>query len=84
MNADLADTNDWFRRWKRKQGIHSLLLICYPLTSRRDHIGKPVSVGFISKKFSAAVITAGFDKGSYKLLDIRPKGLTDEVFVAGD
>lgn len=84
MNADLADTIDWFRQWKLKQGIHSPLIICHPLGGKRNLIANPVSVEYISRRFSAAVIAAGFKGGSYKLLDIRPKGLTDEFLEAGD
>ena len=84
MNSDLANTINWFRQWKRKQGINSPHLICHPRTSERGLIGKPVSVEYLSRRFSAAVVAAGLKKGSYTLRDLRPKGLTDEYMIAGD
>ena len=84
MSEDLAATIDWFRRSKRKQGVYSPYVIFYPRKSRRHLIGKPVSVEYISRRFSAAVVKAGLEKGSYTLRDLRPKGLTDEYLQAGD
>lgn len=82
-SGDLAALLDWFREWKKAQGILSKHFVVYPTTSRRRSIGKPVSVGYLSRQFSAAVIAAGFEKGKYKLKDLRKKGLTDEARKAG-
>ena len=74
----------WFRRWKKDQGfvgVHHAIV--YPTTSRRRSIGKPVSVGYLSKAFAAAIVAAGIEKGRYTLRDLRKKGLTDEARIAG-
>jgi len=85
MNEDLAATVEWFRRWKRRQGITSPYLICHPLDApRRSMISQPVSVEYISRRFTQAAIAAGFKPGTYTLRDLRAKGLTDEFEIAGD
>lgn len=84
MNDDLAGIVEWFKQWKADLNIVSPHLVVYPTTSRRSSIGKPVSVGYLSRKFAAAVVAAGFEPGTYALRDIRPKGLTDEFRIAGD
>lgn len=84
MNDDLAGTVEWFKKWKADLNIVSPHLVVYPTTSRRRSIGKPVSVGYLSRKFAEAVVAAGFAPGTYALRDIRPKGLTDEFRIAGD
>ncbi len=40
---------------------------------------KPISVAYLSRKFSEAVVAAGFSAGAYVLRDLRKKGLTDEA-----
>jgi hypothetical protein len=84
MNDDLAGIVEWFKQWKADLNIVSPHLVVYPTTSRRSSIGRPVSVGYLSRKFAAAVVAAGFEPGTYALRDIRPKGLTDEFRIAGD
>lgn len=84
MNEDLAESIQWFRDWKTEQGIVSPYLVVYSTSSKRRHIGKPISVGYLSRKFAAALISADLPKSKYTLRDIRPKGLTDEFLVAGD
>jgi hypothetical protein len=84
MNDDLAGIVEWFKQWKADLNIVSPHLVVYPTTSRRRSIGKPVSVGYLSRKFAEAVVAAGFEPGTYALRDIRPKGLTDEFRIAGD
>ena len=83
-NSDLIETIEWFRAWKRQQNIHSPHLVCYPRHMARRFIGKPVPVEYLSRRFTDAVETAGFARGTYTLRDLRPKGLTDEFEVAGD
>lgn len=82
-DGDLAKTLQWFRDWKKSQDILSKHFVVYPKTSRRRSIGQPVSVGYLSRCFAEAVIAAGFEKGKYKLKDLRKKGLTDEARKAG-
>lgn len=41
--------------------------------------GQPVTIKYLSKKFSQAVVNAGYMKGQYVLRLIRHKGLTDEA-----
>jgi hypothetical protein len=84
MNSDLVDTVQWFRDWKMKQDIDSAYLVVYPTSSKRRYIGKPLSVSYLSRRFAAAVVAAGLERGTYTLRDIRPKGLSDEFVVAGD
>lgn len=79
-------TLQWFREWKKKEGFDGRMIkhfICYPTTSRRRSIGKPISVGYLSRKFAYALLKAGFDKGTYVVRDLRKKGLTDEARIAG-
>jgi hypothetical protein len=84
MNDALEEIVTWFRNWKTQQGIVSPFLVVYPKSTKRRFIGKPVSVGYLSGKFSEAVVSAGLTKGIYTLRDIRPKGLSDEFVTAGD
>jgi hypothetical protein len=83
LNDALVDLVLWFREWKRQQNLVSRHLICYPayyarMARHRDLVGKPLSVGFLSRRFAQAVIDAGYDKGAYRLYDNRRKGITDE------
>ncbi|AWN17137.1 hypothetical protein SALB1_2941 [Salinisphaera sp. LB1] len=76
-NEDLIEVIEWFREWKREQRLISATLVCYPLKiSKRSLSGKPVSVAYISRRFTAAARAAGLD--GYTLNDMRPKALTDE------
>lgn len=79
----LEETLQWFRDWKRSQGIISPYFVVYPTTSRRRSIGKPVSTEYLSRRFAAAVVLAGYAKGAYQLRDVRKKGLNDEAILAG-
>lgn len=74
----------WFRAWKQAQdfvGVHRFVV--YPREARRRFVGRPVSVNYLSKRFSWAVLEAGFPKGKYVLRDLRKTGLTDEAKKAG-
>ncbi len=82
-DGGIEATLAWFRQWKKTQAIASPHVVVYPTTSRRRSIGKPVSVGYLSKAFAAAIVAAGLEKGMYTLRDLRKKGLTDEARIAG-
>jgi len=82
-DGDLAAAVRWFRQWKAGQGILSEHLICYPKTMRRHLIGKPLTVDYLSRRFSEALVEAGFPIGTYVLRDLRKKGLTDEARATG-
>lgn len=84
MNEDLAEALQWFREWKTAQRIVSPYFVVYPRSSHKRYIGKPVSVGYLSRRFAEAQVLAKLPKGAYQLRDMRPKGLTDEFMIAGD
>jgi hypothetical protein len=73
----------WFRRWKEQQGIISKHVVVFPLSARKKDAGKPVSRDYLSRRFAAAVVAAGFEAGAYTLRDLRKTGLTDEARIAG-
>jgi hypothetical protein len=60
INDDLTDLLQWFRDWKRGQCILSDHFVVYPLTSRHNCIGKPITRGYLSEKFKLACIAAGY------------------------
>ena len=60
MNRDLAALVAWFYSWKRKQGVLSRHVACYPRTARQDMRGKPLSVPYMSRKFTAACRKLGY------------------------
>lgn len=82
-DGGIEATLAWFRQRKAAQGIVSPHVVVYPTSSQRRYIGKPVSVGYLSRAFGAAVVAAGLGKGQYTLRDLRKKGLTDEARIAG-
>lgn len=84
INDDLAGVIQSLKDWKAESQIVSPYLAVYDAGSKRRHIGKPLSVGYLSHAFAAAVGAAGFVKGKYTLRDIRPKGLSDEYVIAGE
>lgn len=75
-DSDLAQLLNEMATAKRDAGIVSGYLVVYPVGKRRT--GHPITVGYLSHKFSAAVTAAGFEKGTFTLRDLRPKALTDE------
>lgn len=79
----IETTLQWFREWKEKQDLRLVKhFICYPKTSRRRSIGKPISVDYLSRRFAEASARAGL-AGKYTPRDLRKKGLTDEARIAG-
>ena len=60
MNRDLAALVAWFYSWKRKQGVLSRHVVCYPRTARQDMRGEPLSVVYMSRKFTAACRKLGY------------------------
>lgn len=78
LNDAVMDLVQWFRDWKQKQGILSTLLICYPTYFRRDYIGQPVSVKYLSGRWGESAVKAGFEPGQYWMYDTRKKSITDE------
>lgn len=83
VDGAIEETLQWFANWKREQGIVSPHIIVYPPESRKQSIGKPLTASYLSRRFADAVVAAGFPKGSYKLRDLRKKGLNDEAVMAG-
>ena len=77
-------TLQWFREWKKSQGIVSNAVVVYPKTARRQDVGRPVSRDYLSRRFAEAVVYAGFPAGAYTLRDLRKTGLTDEARIAGE
>lgn len=75
-NDDLEELIRWWMAWKKRQGLATPYLMCYPRKSRSR--GKPFSVKQLSRQFRAAAVAAGFPDGFYQLRDVRPKSLTDE------
>lgn len=83
VDGAIEETLQWFVNWKREQGIVSQYIVVYPRSSRKRSIGKPLTTSYLSRKFTAAVVAAGFPRGAYKLRDLRKKGLNDEAVMAG-
>ena len=83
VDGSIEETLQWFRDWKRDQGIVSQHVVVYPRSSRKRSIGKPLTASYLSRRFAGAVVAAGYPKGSYKLRDVRKKGLNDEAVLAG-
>ena len=74
----LAETVKWFRQWKKYNHIISPLLIVFPAYFSKDWAGKPVSTRYISRKFSEAVVAAGYPKGRWVLRNLRHTGISTE------
>ncbi len=73
----------WFRRWKADQGIVAPWVVVYPKGARRQDVGRAVSRDYLSRRFAEAVVSAGFEPGTYTLRDLRKTGLTEEARIAG-
>lgn len=74
----------WFRDWKKAQGLISSHVVVFPREGfRRRDVGRPVSVGYLSRRLAEAVVAGGFPKGAYQLRDLRRTGLTEEAKRAG-
>ncbi len=83
MNQDLRDLVEWFRQWKREQGIISPYLMVYPTYFDKRSRSKPVKHRFMQLSWADACTEAGY-KGEYQLRDLRKKGLTDEFVSQGE
>lgn len=83
MSADLAELYRYFRDRKRAAQIVSPHGVAYGTESAQRLIGRAVSTEYISRRFAAASVAAGFKPGQYPLRDLRPKGLTDEARIVG-
>ncbi|OEY68081.1 hypothetical protein BG841_13990 [Marinobacter sp. X15-166B] len=83
MNKELRQLVDWFREWKRKQGIISPYLMVYPQYFDKRSRTKPVKHRFMQLSWAQACTDAGY-KGQYQLRDLRKKGLTDEFVSQGE
>lgn len=83
MNQDLRDLVDWFRAWKKKQGIISPYLMVYPTYFDKRSRTKPVKHRFMQLAWAQACADAGY-KGQYQLRDLRKRGLTDEFLSQGE
>lgn len=81
----IADALEWFRAFKKEQGYMAAVkhFAVYRKKLQKRHVGKPISVGYLSKRFAAAVVKAGFTPGKYTLRDLRKTALTDEARIAG-
>lgn len=77
--GELAATVKWFREWKKANSIISPYLCVQPKYKRYGVAGQPVTVKYLSRKFSDAVKAAGYAPGTWTLRLIRHKGLTDEA-----
>ena len=83
MNQELRDLVDWFRNFKRQQGIISPYLMVYPNYFDKRSRTKPVKHRFMQLSWAQACEDAGY-KGQYHLSDLRKKGLTDEFLSQGE
>jgi hypothetical protein len=81
-NEDLEALLHWWLDWKKRQGVATPYLMCFPRKSRSR--GQPFTVQQLSREFRAAAKAAGFPDGFYQLRDVRPKSLTDEWRVDAD
>jgi len=83
MNQELRELVDWFRNFKRQQGIISPYLMVYPNYFDKRSRTKPVKHRFMQLSWAQACEDAGY-KGQYHLSDLRKKGLTDEFISQGE
>jgi hypothetical protein len=83
MNTELRQLVDWFRNWKREQGIISPYLMVYPRYFDMRSRTQPVKHRFMQGCWAQAGEDAGY-KGQYQLRDLRKKGLTDEFVSQGE
>lgn len=83
MNEDLRHLVDWFRTFKRQQGIISPYLMVYPSYFDKRSRHQPVKHRFMQLSWAQACKDAGYG-GQYQLRDLRKKGLTDEFVSQGE
>jgi integrase len=80
--GDLDKTLRWLAAWKSSQDLATPWLIPYPRqTQPRRLVGTPVTVEYISRRFSQAARAVGV--AGFTLRDLRPAGYTREVTLGG-
>lgn len=82
MDPELAKIVEWFRDYKRKEGIVSKYLIVHPRIAGSKLRGKVITTENLYRRFKDAARRV--DLGHYTLRHIRPKALTDEATLAGE
>jgi hypothetical protein len=84
-DTELDGLIEWFRAYKRTQGIVSPYLIVHPAKREgkrmRGTKRRPVTAAQLYRYFKAAAKAVKL--GGYTLRDIRPKAITDEAENAG-
>lgn len=91
MNRELRELVEWFRDFKRREGIISPALMVYPRYMDKRSRGKPVQHRTIGTWWAEACIECGYTTTDhngntvalYQLRDLRKRGLTDEAKKAG-
>lgn len=82
-DPELDELIEWFREYKRSQGIVSPYLIVHPANARRGLARRPITTERLYRYFKNAMNKAELAKHGYTLRDLRPKALTDEAELAG-
>jgi len=80
-DPELNRVIEWFREYKRTQGIASPYLIVHPADANRKIACKPITAERLYRYFKVAMEKA--ELSGYTLRDLRPKALTDEAEIAG-
>ena len=83
-SGSLRETVMWFREWKKYNHTIHPRLILYPAFYEKRQAGRPVPVGFISRRFSKAVDDAGYKNKGWTLRMLRHTGITDELRHQGE
>lgn len=82
-DPELDELIEWFREYKRSQGIVSPYLIVHPANARRGLARRPITTERLYRYFKNAMDEAELSEEGYTLRDLRPKALTDEAELAG-
>lgn len=82
IEGGIEATLVWFRQWKKTHALAGANLVVFPPGFRRRDVGRPVPVGYLSRRFAEACAAAGF-AGKYQLRDLRKTGLNEEARRAG-
>lgn len=84
-NEDQRDIIEWFRAYKRKQGLVFVTrhLAVHPMEADRRIAAKPITREWLYRLWVDALQALEIPIGTYTLRDIRPKALTDEAEAEG-
>lgn len=82
LDDELIYLSEWFRNFKKKQGIVSQHLIVHPGNVDKKIRYKAISREWLYRRFKAACVAVGYP--DYTLRHLRPSALTEEARQAGE